>query len=90
MKQGFAISLIIVRFYGCRLTEEGLETMISFFFLGGRRSTEARKTDSRPPSDEEYETGDNWSTASVVSDSQAESIPEEGMLATTHYYITKS
>lgn len=39
---------------------------------GGRRSAE-----SRAPSDEEYETADNWSTASVLSDDQSGSIPEE-------------
>ncbi|KAL3853256.1 hypothetical protein ACJMK2_016811 [Sinanodonta woodiana] len=37
-----------------------------------------RKADSRPPSDEEYDTGDNLSTTSVLSDDQSGSIPEEG------------
>lgn len=39
---------------------------------GGRKSTEPRQ-----PSDEEYDTGDNWSTASVLSEDQTDSIPEE-------------
>ncbi|XP_052781805.1 interferon-related developmental regulator 2-like isoform X1 [Mya arenaria] len=40
---------------------------------GGRRSAEARSL----PSDEEYDTADNWSTASVLSEDQTDSIPEE-------------
>lgn len=39
---------------------------------GGRKSAE-----SRAPSDEEYDTADNWSTASVLSDDLSGSIPED-------------
>ena len=41
---------------------------------GGRRSADARSA----PSDEEYDTPDNWSTASVLSEGHSDSIPEEG------------
>lgn len=34
--------------------------------------------ESRAPSDEEYDTADNWSTASVLSDDLSGSIPEDG------------
>ena len=33
---------------------------------------------SQPPSDEEYDTGDNWSTASVLSDDFS-SLSEDGL-----------
>lgn len=36
---------------------------------------------SLPPSDEEYDTGDNWSTASVLSE-DISSISEDGMYKT--------
>lgn len=39
---------------------------------GGQKPTEVRAT----PSDEEYDTADNWSTASVLSEDQPDSIPE--------------
>ena len=48
-------------------------TLIELHISGGRKSA-----DSRAPSDEEYDTGDNWSTASVLSEDQTDSIPEDG------------
>lgn len=41
---------------------------------GGQKPAEVRPT----PSDEEYDTADNWSTASVLSEDQPDSIPENG------------
>lgn len=44
---------------------------------GGRKSSDRKSTDSRPASEEEYDTADNWSTASVISEDPSGSLPEE-------------
>jgi len=51
-----------------------LEIILCSTMAGGRRSADARSA----PSDEEYDTPDNWSTASVLSEGHSDSIPEEG------------
>ena len=49
------------------------------YIPGGRKSSDRKSTDSRPASEEEYDTADNWSTASVISEDPSGSLPEEGI-----------
>lgn len=50
--------------------------ILLYYFAGGKKVVA-----SLPPSDEEYDTGDNWSTASVLSE-DISSISEDGMYKT--------
>ena len=62
---------------GCKESNQTNKNQRYINVSGSRKS---RSGDSRPASDEEYDTADNWSTASVISEDpdQSGSIPEEG------------